>query len=107
MNRTVTRLLWCVVSLGLAAFSAWLISTHLAPRPFASAFWPCLICTVLANILFFTFNVLEGAVVFLVCLLVAVCTIPIGARLGAPALGYIALAACIAGFVSSRILYTK
>jgi hypothetical protein len=105
MKRALLFLLWFVVSLALAALSAWIISTHFAPRPFVSAFWMCLLWTVLANLLFFTFDVLEGAVIFLPCLLVAVCTIPMGSRLGLPALPYIALTALSAGFLSSRILY--
>ena len=107
LKRTFTILVWFAVSAGLAAFFAWLISAHLAPRPFASAFWSCLIWTVLANLLFVTFNVLEGAFICLICVVTAGFAIPLGPRLGVPALPYIALAAFIGGFASSRVLYTK
>ncbi|MFZ4766437.1 MAG: hypothetical protein ACOYMN_15915 [Roseimicrobium sp.] len=64
-------------------------------------------CSILANLLFAIFNALEGAWICLVCLLTATITIPFGPRLGVPELPYIALAAFIAGFASSRILYAK
>ncbi len=51
----------------MAGFFAWLISAHLAPRTFASAWWACFIGSVFASVVFVTFNLVEGGCIGVVC----------------------------------------
>jgi hypothetical protein len=107
VNRTFKILLSLVVPIGLAAFSAWLISSHLAPRPFATAFWPCLGCTVFMSAVLITFTVVEAVIACGILFLVGLVGTPsLARRLSAPALPYVAASALVAGFASSRVLRT-
>jgi len=107
MKRIFTLLLWAAASAVLAGVCAWLISTQLVPRSFTSVFVPCLIGTVLATVLFVTFNVIEAAIQCAIYLVLAVFSIPIAAHFQAPAFPYVAAASFISGYAASRILRTS
>ena len=100
--------LWAAVLLGLVAFSGWLISAHLAPRPFASAFWPCLVSSLLGTVLFVTLNIVEGGCICIICLALSLLSISVVAKFHTPPVGsYIATTAILTGFASTRILHAK
>ena len=102
---------WLAILLCMAGFFAWLISAHLAPRPFASAWWPCLIGGVIASVVFVTLNLLEGGCIGLVCLTTGI--IGVGALskfhpAAAEGYYYILPAALLTGFVATRgVFYPK
>lgn len=92
------------------ASGVWLISAHLAPRPFASAFWPCLIGSLLASLVYLTLNILEGGCICAICLAVAFLGVGALAKFHpfAATYIYIAPAAILTGFASTRgALYPK
>jgi len=102
---------WLAILLSLAGFFAWLISAHLAPCPFASVWWPCLIGGVIASVVFVTLNLLEGGCIGLVCLITGIIGVGAFAKFHpAAATGYyyILPAALLAGFVATRgVFYPK
>jgi len=111
MKRPVLILRWLVILLLLVGFFAWLISAQLAPRPFASAFWPCLIGSLLASAFFVTLNLLEGGCIGLICLLTGLLCVGVLAKFhpfAAAGYYYIVPAAMVAGFAATRgIFYPK
>jgi hypothetical protein len=106
VQRTFKVLLWLAVSFALAAVCAWLISAHLAPRSFASAFWPCLACIVAGSLVLVIYNIIEAAYIGCLFLVVAFVFIPVSRKLHQPPLRYLLAAAVLGGFTSSRILRT-
>ena len=102
---------WLAILLPLVGFSAWLISAHLAPRPFASAFWPCLVGSLLASAFFLTLNILEGGCIGVICLTTCLVGVHVLGRFhpfAAAGYTYIVPAAMLTGFVATRgILYPK
>lgn len=102
---------WLAILLSLAGFFAWLISAHLAPRPFASAWWPCLIGSVIASVFLVTLNLIEGGCVGVILLVLGLLAVGVFAKNHpAEAAGcyYIIPAAILTGFVATRgIFYPK
>lgn len=102
---------WLAILLSMAGFFAWLISAHLAPRPFASVWWPCLIGGVIASVIFVTFNLIEGGcigVIFLLLGLLAVGVLSKHHPAAAAGYYYIIPAALLTGFVATRgVFYPK
>ena len=102
---------WLAILLSMAGFFTWLISAHLAPRPFASVWWPCLIGSVIASVVFVTLNLLEGGCIGLVCLTTGIIGVGAVAKFHpAAAAGYyyILPAALLSGFVATRgVFYPK
>ena len=110
MKPLVLSLRWLAILISLASLSAWLISAHLAHRPFISAWWPCLIGSLIASVLFVTLNLLEGGCIGLISLSTSL--LAIGAlskfHLVSADYYYIIPAAFLTGFVATRgILYPK
>ena len=110
MKPLVLSLRWLAILLSLASLSAWLISAQLAHRPFSSAWWPCLIGSLIASVLFVTLNLLEGGCIGLMVL--PTCLLVVGAcvkfHLATTDYYYILPAAFLTGFVATRgILYPK
>jgi hypothetical protein len=103
-KRTISILGWLAVSLVIAVFCGWLIATHLAPRSFASAFWPCLACIVAGSLVFVLYNLIEAAYIGCVFLVLALVFIPVSRKVHKPALPYLLAAAVLGGFTSSRFL---
>ena len=102
---------WLAILLSMVLCSTWLISAHLAHRHFISAWWPCLIGSLIASVLFVTLNLLEGGCIGLMVL--PTCLLVVGACVkfqfyGAADYYYIIPAAFLTGFVATRgILYPK
>ncbi len=111
LGRVFRLVRWLVILLSLAGFFAWLISAHLAPRPFASVWWPCLIGGVIASVVFVTLNLIEGGCIGVVCLATGIIAVGAFSKLHpAAAAGYyyIIPAALLTGFVATRgIFYPK
>jgi hypothetical protein len=103
-KRTISILGWLAVSLVIAVFCGWLISAHLAPRSFASAFWPCLAGIVAGSLVFVLYNGIEAGFIGCMFLALALVCIPIARRVHKPALPYLLAAAVLGGFTSSRFL---
>jgi hypothetical protein len=85
-----------------AAFTAWVVCWSY-PRPFFSAFWPCVVGALFTTILLEGFNILEMAVICGVLLTLAVLSIPIAARVQSPAFPAYAFASVASGMLSSRV----
>ncbi|MFZ2277790.1 MAG: hypothetical protein WAW39_08320 [Prosthecobacter sp.] len=102
---------WLAILLSMAGFFAWLISSHLAPRPFASVWWPCLIGSVIASVIFVTFNLIEGGCIGVIFLLLGFIAIGAFSKFHpAAAAGYyyVIPAALLTGFVATRdIFYSR
>lgn len=102
---------WLAILLSMAGFFAWLISAHLAPRPFASVWWPCFIGSVIASVFLVTQNVIEGGcvgVILLVLGLLAVGVLSKNHPAAAAGYYYIIPAALLTGFVATRgVFYPK
>lgn len=102
---------WLAILLCMSGFFAWLISAHLAPRPFASVWWPCVIGSVIASVLLVTQNLIEGGCVGVILLVLGfLVTGALSKHLPAEAAGYyyILPAAILTGFVATRgILFNR
>ena len=111
MRRLVLIFRWLAISLPLAGFFAWLISSHLAPRPVASAFWPCLVGSLLASVFFLTLNILEGGCIGIICLTTGLAGVGVLAKFhpfAAAGYFYIVPAALLTGLAATRgLLYPK
>ncbi|QIF01796.1 hypothetical protein [Roseimicrobium sp. ORNL1] len=86
----------------LAAFAAWVVC-RFHPRPFLSAFWPCLAGALFTTFWLEGFNILEMAVIGGVVLLLAVVSIPFAARTPFPAFPAHVIASVASGMLSSRV----
>ncbi len=105
LGRLFRLVRWLAILLTLAGFFAWLISAHLAPRAFASAWWPCFIGSVIASVLLVTQNLIEGGCVGVIFLVLGFLAIGVLSKhLPAEAAGYyyILPAALLTGFVATR-----
>ena len=111
MKHAGSLLRYLAILLSLAGFSAWLISAHLAPGPFASAWWPCLIGSLIASVVFVTLNLVEGGCIGLICLITILLGVGVFAKFHPSAAAgyyYIIPAALLTGFVATRgIFYPK
>ncbi|MHB1082890.1 MAG: hypothetical protein ACYC67_26075 [Prosthecobacter sp.] len=99
---------WLAILLSLAGFFAWLISAHLAPRPFASAWWPCLIGSVIASVFLVTLNLIEGGCIGVVCLVTGIIAVGAFSKLHPEAVAayyYILPAVFLTGFVATRGIF--
>lgn len=99
---------WLAILLSMAGFFAWLISAQLAPRTFASAWWPCLIGSVIASVIFVTLNLIEGGCIGVIFLLLGLLAVGVLSKhLPAVVAGYcyIIPAALLTGFVSTRGIF--
>jgi hypothetical protein len=103
-KRTFKVLVWFAVSLTLAALCGWLIASHLAPRSFAGAFWPCLAGIVAGSLVLVFYNLIEAAYIGCMFLVLALVFIPVSRKVHKPALPYLLAAAVLGGFTSSRVL---
>lgn len=96
---------WLAILLCMSGFFAWLISAHLAPRPFASVWWPCLIGSVTASVFLVTQNLIEGGCVGVILLVLGLLAAGVLAKNHpAEAAGYyyILPSAILTGFVATR-----
>ena len=96
---------WLAILLCMSGLFAWLISAHLAPRPFASVWWPCLIGGVIASVLLVTLNLIEGGCAGVILLVLGLLAAGVLSKhLPAEAAGYyyILPAAILTGFVATR-----
>jgi|GEM_PF-2496702 len=111
ISRVFRLVRWLAILLSMAGFFAWLISAHLAPRPFASVWWPCVIGSVIASVLLVTQNLIEGGCVGLIFLVLGfLVTGALSKHLPAEAAGYyyILPAAMLTGYVATRgILFDR
>ena len=89
------------ISAILAAFAAWAVC-WLYPRSYISAFLPCLIGGLVATLVLTTFNVVESCFIMGICVVLAVVSIPICARLQRPAVPAYIIASLASGMLSSR-----
>lgn len=96
---------WLAILLGMSGVFAWLISAHLAPRPFASVWLPCLIGSVIASVFLVTLNLIEGGcagVILLVLGLFAAGVLSKHHPAEAAAWCYILPSVVLTGFVATR-----